>query len=288
MITSREEVLKIAEEMNKKVHAICHFGSINKGKNPVAEYATQLHKKNDSNTNDSIESLMQLANYMNGFYTPGREPKTPADRMLFVSETIKSCKTFSFVYAYGNCAPMADIVFLESIYRGIPEDITYLRFIQKGNPRVDEINVIALGKWPEPGCLIISPWEGKQGKCYFWQGSEAKTQEVIQKGHNHTNVLFHLKNLSQEKVLYKKMLVTARYEAWLENPERLRKMKEIRDHFLMPMEEAWKKTGMAKKWGYQGFSTYQDFLLFGCVNKTKNARFKEVKQILERSLKQSR
>ncbi len=282
MITSREEALKVAEEMNKKVHLICHFGSTNKGKNPVAEYATQLHKKEDSNTTDSMESLMQLASYMDRFYTPGIEPRKPADRVLFIQETIKSCKTFSFIYAYGNCAPMADIVFLESIHRNIPEDITYLRFNQKGNPRIEGINVVALGKWPEPGCLIVSPWENKQGKCYFWRGSEAKTEEVAKNGYNHTIVLFHLKNTSDEKQLYKKMLLNAKYETWLANPERHQKMKIIRNDFLAQMEEAWKKTGMAKKWGYQGFSTYQDFLLFGCVNKKMNARLKEVNEKMER------
>ena len=133
-------LLRQGKEINAKVHQICLFGSTNKTIiNPIASFANLYHD------NDLKKKVAELDNmsaktryeavflYLNKYYYPGIQPTSKEHRDLFIQETINSVATFSLLYGYGNCQPMADIAFLEAIFRDTPHDITYDNFLQKEN-----------------------------------------------------------------------------------------------------------------------------------------------------------
>ncbi|EGY27868.1 hypothetical protein Rin_00022130 [Candidatus Regiella insecticola 5.15] len=73
-------------------------------------------------------------------------------------------------YGHANCALMADLAFLRAI--DSPLTVTYIRF---QSPEYEEINAIALGKFPDVGSLIVDPWSNR---IFTWQGSVKDTPEV--------------------------------------------------------------------------------------------------------------
>src|SRR5262249_27970614 len=143
-----------------KVNKICCFGSTNKNRyNFIAQYAIDyqlgVSKALFLKKGYYYEDYDKLLRHEE-FYHSGVEPKDQEARLLFIKVMIHCVKTISLIYGYGNCAPLADIVFLEAIYRNLKP--TYVRFINNLNKFIEELNVVVIaGEWPNPGCLIVSP-----------------------------------------------------------------------------------------------------------------------------------
>lgn len=79
-------------------------------------------------------------------------------------------------YGFSNCALMADLAFLEALALEIPAKISYIRFVNNKDPKIEIVNAIAIGNFPKKNeCFIISPWEDKY---YRWQGSVKDTPEL--------------------------------------------------------------------------------------------------------------
>lgn len=161
------------------------------------------------------------------YYDKGTEPIVTDHRNIFLKETIRSVRTSSLLYGYGNCGLMADIAFIDAIYKEVPCDLTYIRFINT-QKRIEETNAIALGNWPKPGCKIICPWQGEKGKHYLWNGSMENTPEAVTvNGYNEVKVLF--KAIPEERVKIKKLLDATDYKNWLNDSKRNKNIAEIKD-----------------------------------------------------------
>ena len=76
------------------------------------------------------------------------------------------------LHGVAACEIMAEFALFETIRmsKKLDCEIHYIRFL--GLPqRCETMNFIALGNWPDKGCLLISPWLGEKGDTVIWQGS---------------------------------------------------------------------------------------------------------------------
>jgi hypothetical protein len=78
-------------------------------------------------------------------------------------------------FGVGNCEPMADFALLNAIEKSkdLACTINYIRFSSYQD--CEELNTIALGNWPDKGCLIVCPW---LGEIYPWEGDLKSTLAV--------------------------------------------------------------------------------------------------------------
>ena len=85
------------------------------------------------------------------------QAKSFNDKKDFFLETIiRQVKSTAYYHGVGNCALMADAAFLEAINQEDDLKLTYLRFMRT-DKKVDVLNCIALGNWPDSNCVIIAP-----------------------------------------------------------------------------------------------------------------------------------
>jgi hypothetical protein len=120
-------------------------------------------------------------------FNAGEEIRDEKLKEVFFEKTLADVMGCPVLYGTGNCALMTDCAFLTALSLGIEAPLTYIRFVSESNKKIDVVNAIALGPWPEPGCLVISPWQ-KEGICYPWQGEISETPEIMSLSKEYDNV----------------------------------------------------------------------------------------------------
>lgn len=188
-----------------------------------ANYLKFWHETENYKNQSRIEFAMgyinakQQSSYQN-LYSKGLRAETNAERSNFIEQTIYDVKNGPVYYAFGNCGLMADIAMLEAIARRVPYTITYIRFINDNN-KIEELNAVALGDWPNKGCVVISPWQGENGISFIWQGSIESTPEIANYSYyNRTKVLFNV-TVKQQASLASR-LEREGFCEWLNLPKR--------------------------------------------------------------------
>lgn len=122
-------------------------------------------------------------------------------REIYQEYTLRESE-LTTAYGVGNCEPMADFALLNTIETMQDNyEINYIRFPK--TEEYDEMNTIALGDWPNKGCIIISPWLGESGEFFTWQGNVETTKEVSH--YPSVKVIFTIKP-GQEMDEWKKIL----------------------------------------------------------------------------------
>ncbi len=213
---------------------------------PIA-LARHLHQFNDQanmnkfNITASLQEKSKLHierirddKLMQNFYSRGIEPTKEKDRAHFFTKTCNDIKGTQIAcvngtalrYGFGNCGLMTDIAFLEAIYRNLPHQITYVRFINSKNKKAEELNALVIGPWPAKGCLVISPWQGNKGKIITWQGTTADTPEIATVN-NFDKYLVIFKVSDNEKIAFRKKLIEDDYLNWTKNATRQKNIRFI-------------------------------------------------------------
>jgi hypothetical protein len=96
---------------------------------------------------------------------------------LYLNDTIRQLYTNLMYGGVGNCEPMADLAMLFAIHmEGFSESVHRIRFLKTNS--LDELNCIALGSFPNPGCVIVSPWSSEENQVFIWNGDLANTEKV--------------------------------------------------------------------------------------------------------------
>lgn len=265
------------QEILNKVHSVCVFGSKNKfskiklDKNslsPVA-YAQQvkLTELNPFISKMSGRDLVQAECY-EAYAMEEKEPKDDETRRSYLAGLATSVKLAGYSFAAGGCEPMADIAFLEALNKEFPCGIHYIRFSNQNDSKVEEINAVVLGEWPNPGCLVVSPWEEDFGTSYIWNGSCKETPRLYGQNLTDGKVLFSVSSPA-EKAFVKSLLKTWNYEDWLNDPFLISNKKEIKANFLKIIHNT----------GFFKILNYQDYLNWGSTSKSHYKELKE-KQLL--------
>lgn len=189
---------------------------------------------------------------MEKYYDPGIEPYRQNDRTYFFTKACSDIKGNHIVeedgaallFGYSNCGGMTDIAFLEAIYRNLPYQITYVRFINSKNKKAEELNALAIGPWPAKGCLVISPWQGDKGKIIIWQGTIAETPQIATVN-NFDKCLVLFKVSHKEKTEFRQKLIDEDYPNWPKNATRQKNLQFIR-HCSEELIEAFVAEGLVK------------------------------------------
>ena len=132
----------------------------------------------------AIEVLTELA--IMQIYEAGEE-FTEKSIEPFIVKTLEDVKEAVYTYGFGNCSLMADAAFLWAIQENTGESVHYLRIHCDENKKVDVINLVAIGPWPEPGCTLMIPWGGHG--VITWNGSIAKTPALTKIHPSYNNIL---------------------------------------------------------------------------------------------------
>ena len=173
-------------------------------------------------------------------FNRGEEFTSQKQQALFIKQTIKDVKNGAALFGVGNCGLMADCAFLAALSLDLSDPITYIRFVSS-DPHVDMINAIAIGDWPNPGCLIVSPWQGSQGMTYLWQGEVTTTPEIMRLGpYDQVKVIFRVNPSTDQDSELRAKLTEHGYGNWLDLPQREHNLNEIRQFsstFLKAMVE---------------------------------------------------
>jgi|GEM_PF-5542926 len=273
------------------VHAVCPFGSTNKinpkkvlTRNALSVFAFAVTKKGSPSEDEKAHQLFDATasdslTYCNYFTRHKKEPKTPKDRIAFLRGLASITKVLSYNYGFGNCEHMADLAFFEAVMQNFNCGIHYIRFDHATNPFLEELNVLVLGNWPQPGCLIISPWEGDQGKSYEWQGDCRATKSLANQNYNRARSLFSIsvEDPYQEKYFIRSMLNKANYSSWLHDKTRVSKFTLIRNSFLAQVHQA----DFLKK-SHWGYSTYQDLTRWGLTSANNYKKLESIKEELNK------
>ncbi len=233
---------KQIQEIMDHAHSVCVFGSTNKpkekiDKNTLSNIAMMLHKENDLK-NPFIAKITDSGKFKckkyQDFFDKKLSPVTFNDRRDFLEGMLIITKISSYSFAFGNCEPMTDVAFLEAATKDFSCGIHYIRFDNKFNPQVEEINTLVLGDWPKKGCLIVSAWEGDFGKVYTWQGSLKETLKLRQRNYNNVRSLFSIEKEDKfgEKNFIKSISKSLDKANWLKVEYRLSNMRSIRETFL--------------------------------------------------------
>jgi hypothetical protein len=143
---------------------------------------------------------------------------TGEDIEPFIVKTLKDVEHTVYTCGFGNCALMNDAAFLWAIHMNTLQDVHYLRIRCRENPAVDVINFVAIGTWPQPGCLLIVPWGGHG--VIEWQGSIEKTPALtrIDRAYNDILTLCALNPKQQKHV--QSLLKKSGFERFKDMPKR--------------------------------------------------------------------
>jgi hypothetical protein len=179
-------------------------------------------------------------------YELGIEFLDAKEKERFLTKTISDVKATAYLHGFGNCALMADTAFIQAIYLDHNEKITYLRFIREDG-KADVLNCIVLGNWPEPNCIIISPWLA-ENQVISWQGSIEATPEIkgINEKYDSWKTLCVI--TPQEKAEAKKKVQQSGYKYWNEEirNNNLAKVKSYADLFLENINQVVESTCQPK------------------------------------------
>lgn len=268
-----------------KVHSVCVFGSGNKfskkklDKNSLAALAFAEHRKNQYN-NPFIAKLSQTERLNTKCYEQFasivKEPEDAETREKYLAGLAIFTKIGAYAFASGGCLPMTHIAFIDALNKELSCGINYVRFNNKSNPQVEEINALVLGDWPKPGCLIVSPWEGDFGIAYTWNGSCKGTPSLNKNNLDQARSLFSIsrEDKFQEKKFAKTLLNTMNYTNWLKDDFLVSNKKKIKAEFLKIIHD----TDFFKK--NEKFLKYQDLLMLGATSVSHNNELKEKQRLL--------
>ncbi|MBA2368094.1 MAG: hypothetical protein H0V82_03615 [Candidatus Protochlamydia sp.] len=277
------------KEILNKVYSVCVFGSTNKSKNAniekkILSSLVALDFKINELKNPFIATISQsdrekMQIYGKFFGFEKKEPNNRIVRQHFLEGLIIGTKISSaFAAGYANCEGMADIAFLEAASRDFSCGIHYVRFSNKENPSVEEINTVVLGDWPKPGCLVLSPWENDFGTFYTWNGKCNNTCHLANENYNSAYSFFSIAkgDKNKEKVLIKNLLKKLDWINWLNN-DRFRQ-----DNIFKIRNDCFKQIHQTSLLNSEKYFTYKDILMYGSTNKKRYKELQETKNNLEK------
>lgn len=166
-------------------------------------------------------------------YGPGEEFSTDDDKALFLKKTFRDVKNSAFFRGIGNCGVMADVAFTAAIADESDFAVTYLRFTCGSAQNVDVVNCIALGNWPEPGCIIIAPWSNNA--VFSWKKFEQTPQIEDTSAPKHDNAKVICRLSVAEKQTARKTLLALGYNSWLTSETRqanLQRAQQLTGQFM--------------------------------------------------------
>jgi hypothetical protein len=276
-------------EILSKVYSVCIFGSTNKSKNAnidkkiLSSLVALDFKINElknpfivTMTQSERENMQIYGKYLNCLK---KEPNNRIIRQQFLEGLIVGTKISSaFAAGYANCEGMADIAFLEAASRDFSCGIHYVRFSNKENPSVEEINTMVLGDWPKPGCLVLSPWENDFGTFYSWKGKCSNTPHLVDKNYNSAYSFFSIAKAdkNKEKAFIKNLLKKMDWNNWLNN-DRFRQA-----NILKTRNDCFKQIHKTSLFNNEKYFTYKDILMYGSTNKKRYKELQETKNNLEK------
>ncbi len=170
---------------------------------------------------------------------------------------------------------MANLAFLEALMQNFSCGINLVRFDNSADPSIEELNVVVLENWPEAGCIILSPWEGEQGRYYEWRGNCEKTQPLLTCKINRARCRFSItaEDLHQEKIYFKELLTECNYKNWLSAPILKSNLVAIRNDFFNCVNKA---TFFKKK-----YCNYRDLIMWGSTCQANYIAVEKVKNDLK-------
>ncbi len=282
---------KVIDSILEKVHQVCVFGSTNSPynkntckltKNSVAFFALK-HRRNDSEgRKNKLFRQVAFASLAYGTHESEQESLGQQNRKWrreYLYGLMAAMELFNYHYGLGNCEAMAAIAFIESVLQDITCTISLVRFDNSSDSSIEEINAVALGNWPEPGCIILSPWQGDFGKSYVWEGLKNTKALSEEDCFNRSRCLFSISGYGddhQDKAYIKKYLQSVHYENWLRNPERLDNLARIRNDFLNCINQATFFKGKNTP-----FDNYKSLTKWGATSKSNYAEVEKIKADLK-------
>jgi hypothetical protein len=103
------------------------------------------------------------------------------------------------VYGFGNCELLSYLALIELIRIGgsdicsLPLQCVHFQPLNTQGEKLEELNFVAIGQWPNKGCLIICPWLPEENSIFYWQGSLEQTPQLLNSDSSIDTASSHIK-----------------------------------------------------------------------------------------------